>query len=80
MPSSFVAYVDEAGDEGFKKIGKGTPEWFVLSALVTRKHVDITSVKVLDAVPRVLLAKPAKLPLHFRKLKHHQKLAFVQIG
>lgn len=76
MACSFVAYVDEAGDEGFKKIGQGTPEWFVLSALVTRKHADVASVKVLDDV-RILLAKPAKKPLHFRKLKHHQKLAFI---
>lgn len=76
MTCSFVAYVDEAGDEGFDKIGQGTPEWFVLSALITRKHMDIQAVKTIDDV-RTLLAKPAKMPLHFRKIKHHQRLPFI---
>src|SRR5688572_6805121 len=76
MACSFVAYVDEAGDEGFEKIGRGTPEWFILSALITRKHSDIRTVKVIDEV-RILLNKRAKLPLHFRKLRHHQKVPYL---
>jgi hypothetical protein len=38
MGCSFVAYVDEAGDEGFTS--KKSSEWFVLSALVTDKADD----------------------------------------
>ena len=77
MASSFVAYVDEAGDEGFKKIGHGTPEWFILSAVVTKTDLDVQTVKVIDDI-RHELKRPPLTPLHFRKIKqHHQKLLCV---
>lgn len=40
MASSFIAYIDEAGCEGFK-FGGGSSLWFVLSAVVTRREIDI---------------------------------------
>jgi hypothetical protein len=76
MASSFVAYIDEGGDEGFKKIGAGSPEWFILSALVTKTDIDVATVKIIDEI-RKKLSKPAKKSLHFRKLKHHQKLPLI---
>ena len=36
MSATFVVYIDESGDEGFS-FGKGSSEWFVLSAVVTKK-------------------------------------------
>lgn len=75
MASTFVAYIDESGDEGFK-FDKGSSEWFVLSAVITRKAVDLATVKLVDSV-RMKLGKPAKKPLHFRDLKHEQRLPFV---
>jgi len=42
MGCSFVAYVDEAGDEGFTS--KKSSEWFVLSALVTDQADDSATV------------------------------------
>jgi len=40
MSASFVVYVDESGDDGFS-FGQGSPELFVLSAVVTRKTKDL---------------------------------------
>lgn len=73
--SSFVVYIDESGDEGFS-FGKGSSEWFVLSAVVTRKETDLETVKLIDEV-RSQLNKPDKKPLHFRDLKHEQRLPFI---
>jgi hypothetical protein len=74
----FRVYIDESGDEGFKfeRPSKGSSRWFVLSAVVTREENDREAVKVVDAV-RVLLKKPARETLHFRKLKHEHRLPYV---
>ena len=75
MACSFVVYIDESGDEGFK-FGAGSSEWFVLSAVVTRKVTDVQTVKLVDGV-REALGKPMKKPLHFRDLKHEQCLPYI---
>ena len=71
-------YVDESGDEGFAFKGPraGSSHWFVLSAVVTAKHLDLETVKLVDQVRRNLGYKPCK-PLHFRKMKHEHRLPFV---
>ncbi|MEP7292802.1 MAG: DUF3800 domain-containing protein, partial [Chloroflexota bacterium] len=77
MASSFVVYIDESGDEGFVfNEGQGSSHWFVLSAVITRKTTDLETVKLVDSV-RQKLKRPDKEPLHFRKLKHEQRLPFV---
>lgn len=75
-PATFVAYIDEAGDEGFK-FGKGSSEWFVLGAAVLRRATEMPEIKLIDDV-RVRLNRgraadrqfPAKKALHFRDLQH----------
>ena len=82
MTTSFVAYVDEAGDEGFKFLPdeKGSSRWFVLSALVIRKENDLQLVQ-LARQARELLNKPPKHPLHFRELRHEQRVPLArQLG
>ncbi|HET7231592.1 MAG TPA: DUF3800 domain-containing protein [Longimicrobium sp.] len=74
MASSFIAYVDESGDEGFSF--PASSEWFVLSALVLRRQTELEAVKVLDGV-KAMLRKEPRRPLHFRKLEHHQRVAYV---
>lgn len=75
MSHSFVAYIDESGEEGLD--GKpGSSEWFVLSAVVTRRETDIEAVKVLDRI-RVKLGKQPRKALHFRRLKHDEKLLYL---
>lgn len=75
MSATFVLYIDESGDEGFS-FGGGSSDWFVLSGVVTHKATDLDEVKLVDRV-RALLEKPAKKPLHFRRLKHEQRLPYV---
>ena len=75
MSHSFVAYIDEAGDEGFvfKPNGSGSTHWFVLSALVVRKENDRQLVQLARDI-RQLLNKPADFVLHARKLKHEKRI------
>ena len=75
MPPSFMVYIDESGDEGFT-FHKGASEWFVISAVITRKETDLETVKLVDRV-RAILKKPDKKPLHFRDMKHEQRLPFI---
>jgi len=75
MPSSFVAYIDESGDEGFR-FDQRSSEWFVLSAVVTRRATDLEAVRLVDDV-RARLARPPKKPLHFRDLRHEHRLLYV---
>lgn len=78
MTPSFVVYIDESGDEGFL-FNKGSTDWFVLSAVITEKASDLQTVKLVDTVRQKLGRQPAdKDPLHFRKLKHEQRLPFIQ--
>jgi len=76
---SFVAYVDESGDEGFK-FAAGSSEWFVLSAVVIRAADDLAQVRLVDDVrDRLNQARkpehriPPRKPLHFRDLRHEQR-------
>lgn len=74
--ATFVAYIDEAGDEGFK-FGKGSSEWFVLGAAILRRASEMPEIRLVDDV-RARLNRgrkpdrqfPAKKALHFRDLEH----------
>jgi len=72
---TFVVFVDESGDEGFR-FGEGSSDWFVLSAVVVRAVDELQVVKLVDTI-RDQLGKPPKKPIHFRDLKHEQRLPFV---
>jgi hypothetical protein len=76
MPCSYVVYVDESGDEGLTRRA-GTSEWFVLSAVITRKCNDLETVKLVDRV-RTVLNRPLQKSLHFRDLRHEHRLPFVE--
>lgn len=75
MACTFVVYVDESGDEGFL-FGKGSSQWFVLSAAVFRAASEREQAKLVDEV-RSLLKKEPATSLHFRRLKHHQRVPYV---
>lgn len=77
---SFVAYIDEAGCEGFKFLPneQGSSRWFVLSALVVRKQNDLQLVQ-LARQARELLRKEPKKPLHFRDLRHEQRVPLARL-
>lgn len=80
MTTSFVAYVDESGDEGFKFLPneQGSSRWFVLSALVTLKENDLQVVQ-LARQARDLLKKDPKKALHFRELRHEQRVPLARL-
>ncbi len=75
MSATFIVYIDESGDEGFS-FNKGSSDWFVLSAVVTRAARDLEVVKLVDRV-RTNLSKPNKKPLHFRDLRHEHRLPYI---
>ncbi len=79
MKSSFVAYIDESGDEGFvfNADGSGSSRWFVLTAVVVRKSNDLQRVSCLKEV-RKILKKPPKTPLHFVNLRHEQRVPYIR--
>ncbi|MCK6448932.1 MAG: DUF3800 domain-containing protein [Planctomycetes bacterium] len=78
MTCAFRVYIDESGDEGFvfNPDGSGSSEWFVLSAVVTRTANDRELIDLIDQT-RAQLGRQPREPLHFRKLKHEQRLPLV---
>lgn len=80
MTSSFRVYIDESGDEGFVFLPdeKGSTRWFVQSATVVRTANDLQLVQLLKNV-REKLKKEPKSQLHFRNLKHDQRVPFVRM-
>jgi len=82
IKASFRAYIDESGDEGFKfrksLDGEASSDWFVLAAFVTRKKTDLETVKVIDMVRQELQLYPGK-HIHWKKLKHAQKVRYAQL-
>ena len=76
---SFIAYIDESGDEGFvfNADGSGSSRWFVLSAVVIRQANDLQMVSCLKEA-RTLLQKAPKMPLHFVDLKHEQRIPYIR--
>ena len=73
--ASFVVFVDESGDEG-SSFGRGSSDWFVLSAIIVSRAQELAAVGLVDEV-RAELGRPARKPLHFRDLRHEQRLPFV---
>ncbi len=82
MTASFVAYIDESGDEGFKfrknMDEQSSSDWFILAAFITRKKTDLETVKAIDQVRSVFKLHPRK-HIHWKKLKHPQKVRYAQI-
>ena len=85
MPKpSFIAYIDESGDEGFA-FDRNSSQWFVLGAAVFRAATELEQVKLVDDVRRAINAawseaNPGKgqriadkAALHFKDLKHEQR-------
>ena len=71
-------YIDEAGDEGFKfddRLGHGSSNFFVLSALIVKKEDDLSLSKVVDELKKILnfQQKDILSPLHFCKMQHEKR-------
>lgn len=70
-PIGYVAYIDEAGDDGIRTVApidpKGASEWFVLGAFVVPIHED-------TFVQQWLSEAMNRLKLHQRRDIHFAKL------
>ena len=72
---SFVAYIDESGDDGLNmgQNGFGPSHWFVLSALIVRKSVDLELPQRRDEIVSEISLQRSEI--HMKKIKNHdQKL------
>ncbi|MCK8788095.1 DUF3800 domain-containing protein [Roseomonas sp. NAR14] len=76
VPPGYVAFIDEAGDDGLRLIrtesAPGASEWFILSAVLVRIERETETVtwaaQLLDA-----LKQPQLAHLHFRTLRDDRK-------
>lgn len=82
MTASFVAYIDESGDEGFKfrtnVDEQRSSDWFILATFITRKKTDLETVRIIDKIREEFKLHPRK-HIHWKKLKHPQKVRYAQI-
>ena len=73
---SFNIYIDEAGDEGFD-FSKKTAEWFIISAVITREENDLDVLSSIVKETRLEFNYDPKQEIHFRKLTHDKKIAYL---
>ena len=82
MASSFVAYIDESGDDGlgnYRVPGSrgGASNWLIISALIYRYQHDLEAVQWRNEITSKIPEKK-KRGLHFAELNHGQKLLAVK--
>lgn len=83
MAHSFVAYIDESGDDGlqnFREIGRqgGASNWLIISACVFRQTHTLDAVSWRDEISSAIPDKRSRT-LHFAKLNHNQRVVAAQI-
>lgn len=81
MPHSFLAFIDEAGDDGLGKYRQpgrngGSSHWLVLSACIIRKTNALDPIAWRDEILRKI--QKEKGQLHFVKLDHNQRIVAAQ--
>ena len=78
---SFIAYIDESGDDGLKNFrsqtSNGSTQWLSISCVVSRMTNDLEFVGWRDAILKQI-PKSNKRDIHFRNLPHGQKLMACQ--
>ena len=81
MASEFIAYIDEAGDEGFGKLrnadSTGQSRWLLVGAAIVSKENDQRLPAWRDEIV-ALFPRKQNPHLHFRNLNHSQRVAVCQ--
>jgi Protein of unknown function (DUF3800) len=80
MPRSFLAYIDESGDEGFvfkSAPEKGSSDWFILSAVVVPTNQD-NIIRLAAADMRVALKMEPKAAIHFSDLTYDKRVCAIE--
>lgn len=83
MAHSFIAYIDESGDDGlgnYRAIGRqgGASHWLAINGSVWRYSRDLESVQWAREIKQKLPAQRRDKPLHFVSLDHAQRVMAVQ--
>lgn len=81
MAHSFIAYIDEAGDDGLHPDryrvpgrGGGSSHWLTIGAIVWRYSRDLDAVQWAKAIREQLPQAKKTKPLHFKDLDHPQRV------
>ncbi|GAA4714926.1 DUF3800 domain-containing protein [Sphingomonas lutea] len=80
MAHSFIAYIDESGDDGlsgrYREPGRrgGSSHWLTLSASIWRYSRDLEAIEWRDAIRNQLGHQVRKVPLHCKDFNHQQKV------
>jgi len=81
MSHSYIAYIDESGDDGLKNFRSpgqgGSTHWLVISCCITRYVYDLELVRRRDEIGKLMPTRK-KRDIHFRELSHSQKLMACQ--
>ena len=83
MAHSFIAYIDEAGDDGFpgrfREAGKqgGASHWFSIGAVVWRLSRDLDFVATAKTIVAQMPPQKRSKPLHFADMDHAQRVMAV---
>ena len=82
MVHSYLAYIDESGDDGignFREPGAhgGMSRWLVISACVFRQSFDLDAVQWRDDIAALTPEKKGR-DIHFSKMNHNQRIAATQ--
>ncbi|AXO16608.1 DUF3800 domain-containing protein [Thalassospira indica] len=82
MSHSYVAYIDESGDDGFKRFRQpgdrgGSSKWLVISACVMRRAYSLDAVGWRDEITARMPERKSR-EVHFANLGHGQKLVAAQ--
>lgn len=70
---SFIAYIDESGDDGFKE---HSSDWFVLSAYIVRSSRDNEIVSLKKQILKDIDMEKTK-NIHMLKMKNHEKKCYI---
>lgn len=82
MPHSFVAYIDESGDDGLCKFREpgahgGSSSWLIISACVFRNTFDLEALRWRDEISNSMPEKKSR-QIHFAQMNHSQRIFAAQ--
>lgn len=84
MAHSFIAYVDESGDDGLQKFRQpgaagGASRWLIISACIIRASRDLEAVRWRDEIRAKCGSAKKGRDIHFKDFNHSQRRAACQL-